>query len=82
MLEQREIATVTLELSRERYSAGSIDFLRVLTALQSLQQIEQNLIDARRRQLSNRIQLCRALGGTWTRDLEAPTPDEEGVRYE
>jgi len=82
LVKQKEIATVTLELSRERYSAGSIDFLRVLTALQSLQQIEQNLVDAKRRQLSNRIQLCRALGGTWTRDLEAPTPDEEGVRYE
>jgi multidrug efflux system outer membrane protein len=67
---QREIADISLTLSRERYQRGNFDFLRVLTSLQSLQQIEQSIVDAQRRQLSNRLQLCRALGGTWTQSIE------------
>jgi outer membrane protein TolC len=60
---QLESARQALELSRDRYRQGAVDFLRVLTALQTMQQIEQNLVEARRKQFSNRIQLCRALGG-------------------
>lgn len=75
LVEQRELAHANLELAQGRYSSGGLDFLRVLTSLQSLQQIEQNLVDAERRQLSNRIQLCRALGGTWTSELSAPARD-------
>lgn len=70
--EQEENAQTALEIARDRYRSGTLDYLRVLTALQSLQQIEQSMVDARRQQLSNRIQLCRALGGTWTQDLNAP----------
>lgn len=73
---QRDLAASSLELARARYQRGGLDFLRVLTSLQALQQIEQNLVDARRLQLSNRIQLCRALGGTWTRQLEAPGQED------
>jgi outer membrane protein TolC len=62
---QHEIARQALELARERYRLGSVDYLRVLTALQSLQRIEQDLVEGRRRQFSNRVQLCRALGGGW-----------------
>jgi NodT family efflux transporter outer membrane factor (OMF) lipoprotein len=71
---QHDKATIALELARERYRAGSLDYLRVLTSLQSVQQLEQSLVDARRRQLSHRVSLCRALGGSWTTDLEAPEP--------
>ncbi len=74
---QKELADVSLELSRERYQRGNFDFLRVLTSLQSLQQIEQSIIDAQRRQLSNRLQLCRALGGTWTQSLEASSHETQ-----
>lgn len=74
---QRELASGALELARARYQRGALDFLRVLTALQSLQQIEQSLVDARRRQLSNRIQLCQALGGSWTRQLQPPDEIEQ-----
>ncbi len=75
---QRENAEIALELARDRYRSGTLDYLRVLTSLQSLQQIEQSLVDARRRQISNRLQLCRALGGSWTRDLEPPEEQLEG----
>lgn len=72
---QRAKAEVALQLARDRYQRGALDFLRVLTSLQALQALEQSSIDARRQQLSNRIQLCRALGGSWTTKLQAPQED-------
>lgn len=70
--EQKESAEQALRLARQRYQRGATDYLRVLTALQSLQSVEQTLLDSRRQQFSHRLQLCRALGGTWTNNLEAP----------
>lgn len=58
-----------VEQSRERYDSGLTDFLPVLTAIVSAQSTEQALLDARRQLISYRIQLCRALGGTWTQSL-------------
>lgn len=69
---QREKGQLALDLARERYRAGSLDYLRVLTALQSVQQLEQSVVDARRQQLSHRISLCRAMGGSWTTELQDP----------
>ncbi|MFB6263334.1 MAG: efflux transporter outer membrane subunit [Bradymonadaceae bacterium] len=66
----------SLELARQRYRHGAASYLRVLSSLQSLQSVQRQMLDARRQQISNRIQLCRAVGGKWTRDLESP--NEEG----
>ncbi len=74
---QHKNAEVSLELARDRYRSGTIDYLRVLTTLQSLQQVEQSLLDARRQQLSYRVQLCRALGGDWTQQLQPPAEGDE-----
>jgi NodT family efflux transporter outer membrane factor (OMF) lipoprotein len=74
--EQIEVAQAAHEQARARYTEGVIDYLPVLTALQSLQQNQLGLITARRELLSQRIQLYRALGGTWTRALEAPARAE------
>ncbi len=76
---QVDEAETALELARDRYRAGAVDYLRVLTAIRSLQETQQRFLDARRQRLSNRVQLCRALGGTWTRDLEAPEAVGEGT---
>jgi NodT family efflux transporter outer membrane factor (OMF) lipoprotein len=54
----------TLELSSERYRAGLIDFLNVLTAQSRVYQLERSVISARRQQLSFRVQFCRALAGS------------------
>ncbi|MXX61123.1 MAG: TolC family protein [Holophagales bacterium] len=51
-----------LLLTSESYREGATDYLNVLTALLSQQGLEQALVDARRRQLASRLQLCRALG--------------------
>ncbi|MEM9494175.1 MAG: RND transporter, partial [Myxococcota bacterium] len=50
----------------------------VLSSLESLQRAQLNLLLARRQLLSYRIQLCRALGGTWTQSLEEP--ESESLR--
>jgi len=74
--EQISLAEATYAQARERYTEGLIDYLPVLTALQSLQQSQLGLIAARRQLLSSRIQLYRALGGTWTGELETPARAE------
>lgn len=76
-----DLSTSTLEQARRRYQSGLIDYLPVLAALQSRQRAELSLLQARRSLLSYRIQLCRALGGTWTQELQESTPEptQEGA---
>lgn len=70
--DQVELARVTLDEARSRYVNGLSDYLPVLTALRSLQTLEQQLVTAQRQLLSFRIQLYRALGGAWTEEIERP----------
>lgn len=72
----QEKAREALSLAQSRYQQGATDYLRVLNAIQALQNIEQSVLDAQRRQISNRVQLCRALGGSWTQKLKAPEPKQ------
>ncbi|MEO0325916.1 MAG: TolC family protein [Myxococcota bacterium] len=71
---QLAIAGDTLTSSRERYRAGLSDFLPVLTAIQAQQNTEVQLLDASRALVSQRIQLHRALGGSWPASVAAPEP--------
>ena len=66
---QADLARQTLTEARYRYASGLSDYLSVLSALQSLQQAERDALSANADLLSFRIQLCRALGGTWTAQL-------------
>ncbi len=86
--QQRFIEQLSLQLaaaqaavaqSQQRYASGLTDFLPVLTAISAAQANEQTLLDARRQLLSFRIQLCRALGGTWTVSLQQGTSGREGA---
>jgi multidrug efflux system outer membrane protein len=70
---QTELARKTLTEARQRYINGLGDYLPVLTALQTHQETESNLLTAQKQLVSYRIQLCRALGGTWTSGLERNT---------
>lgn len=72
-----EHAEEGLSLARERYREGSADYLRVLTALTSVQQTEQEVLDAKRQQLTFRLNTCRALGGDWTQSLSPNQPSLE-----
>ncbi len=77
---QVEATENTLREARERYAQGITDFLPVLTAIGTLQSAQLNLLNARRQHLSFRVQLYRALGGSWTRSLAPPAlrePEED-----
>ncbi len=63
--QQIGLAENSLRETRSRYVNGLSDYLPVLTTLQTLQRLELERIDARRSLLSDRITLCRALGGYW-----------------
>ncbi len=74
---QSRTARATLEAARQRYQAGIGDYLTTLTALRSLQQAEQGQLSAERQLLSARVQVYRALGSRWTRDLTPPERPEQ-----
>lgn len=80
LVTQLSIARMTLNEARARYQSGLSDYLPVLTSLATLQQLERSEVSARRQVLSYRVQLCRALGGSWTGDLARPpaAADEAG----
>ena len=67
--DQLTLAEATLDQARRQYTHGLSDYLGVLTALNALQSTEQELVTARYELISQRVQLCRALGGTWTTKL-------------
>ena len=60
----------SLELSRQRYLKGLSDYLPVLTALTSADNLEADMIRSKREMLIYRINLYRALGGRWTGELQ------------
>ena len=64
-----ELGRRVLGEARHLFEQGLSDYLAVLTALGNLSDLERALIQARRVQLSYRIQLYRALGGTWSRAI-------------
>ncbi len=69
--QQLLIAEQALEEARQRYGMGIGDqsFLQILQALSTTQQIQQSMVQAHQQALSYRIALCRALGGSWSREL-------------
>ncbi len=74
---QLELAAASLERARALYANGLTDYLTVLTALQSLQNLERQAISTQQQLLNNRIRLYLALGGSWSQSLERPTPAAE-----
>ncbi len=80
--EQLTDARATLKLAEERYRNGLADYLSVLTALQRVQQLERGVLSARAKALIFRVQLCRALGGSWTRDLKPPKQGKKQAKNE
>jgi len=73
-------ARSALREASQRYRKGLSDYLPVLAALERTQSLTRGLVTARRDLLTLRVNLYRALGGTWTRQLEpAPRLSDENV---
>ena len=73
-----------LELSRKsyeeavnRYRNGLIAYLPVLVELVSLQNLERDRVEAQYNLLRYRINLYRALGGSWPNELQTPPFENE-----
>ncbi len=62
--DQIRIARSNLAETRNRYRQGLTDYLPVLTALQSLQQLERDILTRKRELISLHVLLYRALGGS------------------
>lgn len=73
--EQLAIARELLRETRNRYSQGLTDYLPVLAALATQQELERELITSRRARLSLRVRLHRALGGPMPREKLAQSRD-------
>jgi outer membrane protein TolC len=61
--------------ARNRFSQGLTDYLPVYASLAIMQNLERDVVSARRRVLSARVALHRALGGPMK------TPEPTAVRY-
>lgn len=63
--QQLRLAGQVLERIRSSYTRGATDYLDVLDALVSKQQLERQVLTARRTLLDNRVTLYRTLAGGW-----------------
>lgn len=75
---QLKAAKSALSEARFRYTNGLNDYLPVLTQLLSVQNLEIDLIARREDLLIARVNLYRAIGGSWPSDLLPPRVDETG----
>ena len=66
---QIELGRRVLDEARRLFEQGQSDYLPVLNALASLAGLERSGLQAQRQLLSYRVQLYRALGGTWSYDV-------------
>ncbi|MEE8567976.1 MAG: hypothetical protein V3S81_05150, partial [Anaerolineales bacterium] len=57
--------------TRENYTRGTMDFTRYLTTLLGYQRLQRTYLQAQRELVEFRINLYRALGGSW--ELSSPT---------
>jgi len=72
LVQQLETAGQVYERTRDSYLNGQLNYISVLDALISQQDLQRNELAARRALLEARIELCRALAGSW--ELPQPKP--------
>jgi NodT family efflux transporter outer membrane factor (OMF) lipoprotein len=68
-LVQLDYATRALAAAKVRYERGNSTYLPVLTEQQSVEQLQQDILNQKLELLTNRVALHRALGGDWTSEL-------------
>ena len=70
---QMHIARAQLTEAHRQYTEGVAEYLDVISAIQTLQSLQRQDVEARRQRLVYRANLYLALGGTWMNDLTPPT---------
>ncbi len=74
--EQHEAARQTLQHARFRYKRGLTEYLPVMNALNREQALAQTMVATQQQRLSYRIQLYRALGGSWIDEETTKSPED------
>ncbi len=69
---QYELSRQVYERTEQSYVKGQLDYLRVLDALVSQQNLEISELNSRRVLIERRIDLCKAIAGGW--DMQRPAP--------
>lgn len=79
---QLQLAEAGLDLVQRRYANGQASYLRVLEATEARDDTELRLIEVRLAGLLARVQLLRALGGTWVESVppQPVLPPDNGNR--
>tara|TARA_E500000318_G_scaffold14854_8_gene15183 strand:- start:25129 stop:26562 length:1434 start_codon:yes stop_codon:yes gene_type:complete len=72
LVQQLETAGQVYERTRDSYLNGQLNYISVLDALISQQSLQREELSSRRSLLEARIELCRALAGSW--ELPQPKP--------
>ncbi len=72
--EQLDLSAKAVGQTRGQYVTGGVDYLRVLSALQSHQRLQRSHLQAERELIQFRIDLYRALGGGWEMERPAASP--------
>ncbi len=62
---QLRLAQNVYERTYQKYLKGQLDYIRVLTSLVTMQNLERNELTARRILIEHRIDLCRSIAGGW-----------------
>ncbi len=66
--EQLKAAKAVRERTEASYVQGQLDYLRMLDSQVSLQSLERSCVTAKRELIELRIDLCRAIAGSWEID--------------
>ena len=67
--EQLEAAENSYNEAISRYQNGALEYTTVLFQLNSFQQLQRSMIQAKEKEIAYRIALHRALGGKWVETL-------------
>ena len=62
---QLALAQNVYDRTYQNYLKGQLDYIRVLTSLVTMQNLERNELTARRILIEHRIDLCRSIAGGW-----------------
>lgn len=68
----QDAAKTTLDLSRQQYRAGYVNYLALLSAEQAYQQTVISLVQAQANRYSDTVALFQALGGGWWHRADIP----------
>jgi len=68
----KDAARVTLDLTKEQFQAGYINYLGLLSAEQAYQQAVINLVQTQANRFADTAALFQALGGGWWNRIDLP----------